>query len=181
MNLHTLTSNILGLALCLAASICNAQDIEIGRAVFGSLCSRCHGLPPSLLHGADIAAGDPSRIDSALARVRTMGSLRERLSEQDMRDISAYLDSPSASAPMASDDVERLFVWVQWKYQTVLQPRTRTQPLLGYLVRHYAKAGLYLAVSQGQVWLFEEARPENGIQPLGILSTFLEQAKSDGF
>lgn len=158
-----------------------AQQLAMDRALFVGQCSRCHGLPPSLLHGADSAAGQPIAIAAALARVRAMNSLRERISEQDMRDIAAFLAKPDAQPHPASDEVERLFTWAEWRHQTLLHPRTDTVSLAGYRVRHYRAPGLYVGVANGQVWLHEEASPERGIRSLGDLRQFLEQARNDGF
>lgn len=169
------------IALSLGVTASQAQDIAIGRAVFGSICARCHGLPPSLLYGADIAAGDPTRIEAAIGKVRTMASLRDRITEQDMRDISAYLDRPFSIAVNAGDEAERLFAWAEWKYQSALQPRVPTGRIAQYLVRYYAKSGLYIGVAQGHVWLYDEKSPESGVQSLGTTEVFLALAKSDGF
>ena len=169
------------IVLSLSVTASQAQDISIGRAVFGNICARCHGLPPSLLYGADIAAGDPTRIESAIGKVRTMATLRDRITEQDMRDISAYLDRPFLIAVNAEDEAERLFAWAEWKYQTALQPRVPTGRIDQYLVRHYAKSGLHVGVAQGQVWLYDESKPETGVQRLGTTAVFLELAKSEGF
>jgi mono/diheme cytochrome c family protein len=169
------------IALSLGVTAAQAQDISIGRAVFGNTCSRCHGLPPSLLYGADIAAGDPSRIESAIGKVRAMATLRDRITEQDMRDISAYLDRPFLMAANAGDEAERLFAWAEWKYQATLQPRVPTGRIGQYLVRYYAKSGLYIGVAQEQVWLYDESKPEAGVQRLGTTESFLGLAKSEGF
>lgn len=158
-----------------------AQQLSIGRSLFSSQCSRCHGLPPGLLYGVDIAAGEPANIAAALARVRSMASLRERITEQDMRDIAAYLAQPDAPASKPMDEVERLFAWAEWRHQTLLRPRTHTVQFEGYRVRYYLASGLYVGVANGQVWLFETAQPERGIQHVGSLMQLLEQAQSDGF
>lgn len=92
-----------------------------------------------------------------------MASLRDRVTEQDMRDISAYLDRPFLIAVNAGDEAERLFAWAEWKYQTALQPRVPTGRIAQYLVRYYAKAGLYTGVAQGQVWLYDESKPQSGV------------------
>jgi cytochrome c553 len=169
------------IVLSIGFTAAQAQDITIGRAVFGNTCSRCHGLPPSLLYGADIAAGDPTRIESAIGKVRAMATLRDRITEQDMRDISAYLERPFLVAVNATDEAERLFAWAEWKYQAALQPRVPTGRIDQYLVRYYAKSGLYLGVAQGQVWSYDETRPQSGVQSLGTTEFFLGMAKSDGF
>ena len=181
MRIPRLTVFLGSIVLSLNFSASQAQDISIGRAVFGNTCSRCHGLPPSLLHGAEIAASDPTRIESAIAKVRTMASLRDRITVQDMRDISAYLDRPFLAAANAMDEAERIFAWAEWKYQAALQPRVPTSRAAQYLVRYYAVSGLYLGVAQGQVWLFDERRPETGVQSVGTTETFLGLAKSEGF
>jgi hypothetical protein len=110
-----------------------------------------------------------------------MASLRDRITEQDMRDISAYLDRPFLVAVNATDEAERVFAWAEWKYQAALQPRVPTSRTAQYLARYYAKSGLYLGVAQGQVWLYDERRPEAGVQSLGATETFLGLAKSEGF
>ena len=181
MRASSLTFFLVSIAFSLRVTTSQAQNIAIGKAVFGNICSLCHGLPPSLLHGADIAAGDPSRIESAIAKVRNMASLRDRISEQDMRDISAYLERPFPLPANEADDSERLFSCAEWKYQTFLQPRVPTRQLADYLVRSYAKSGLHLGVAQGNLWLYDENKPEAGVQRLGKTGAFLEIAKSEGF
>jgi cytochrome c553 len=181
MRVPSLSLFVTSIALSLSVTASLAQDISIGRAVFGNICARCHGLPPSLLYGADIAAGDPTRIESAIGKVRAMATLRDRITEQDMRDISAYLDRPFFFAVSAGDEAERLFAWAEWKYQSALQPRVPTGRIAQYLVRYYAKSGLYIGVAQGQVWLYDERSPETGVQSLGTTEVFLGLAKSDGF
>ncbi|OYU46062.1 MAG: hypothetical protein CFE44_04185 [Burkholderiales bacterium PBB4] len=169
------------IALSLSFTASQAQDISIGKAVFANTCAQCHGLPPILLHGAEIAAGDPGRIDSAISIVRTMSPLRQRITPQDIRDIAAYLERPSSLMPNASQETERLFAWAEWKYQAVLQPRIPTQQVEEYQVRYYAKPRLYLGIARGQLWLLDEKRLDAGVQRLGTTEVFLEMARSEGF
>lgn len=172
---------LLALVLSWASTAALAQKAGTGRALFTHNCARCHGLPPGLSMGVDAAAGEPGLIAAALGRVQRMSFLQDRISAQDMIDIAAWLAAPDTPSAAAGSDVERLLDWAEWRYQQTLQPRATTAPVAGFATRLYTGPGLYVGVADAQVWLYELARPEAGIQPLGPLSEWLARAAADGF
>jgi len=75
--------------LAVAAAGAQAQNATHGQQIYMSICINCHGLPPG--GGPELAANNPSLIDTALSIVAAMRPYRNQLSESDVADVAAYL------------------------------------------------------------------------------------------
>lgn len=170
------------LALFSCTTGAQTGQIAIGKSLFESRCSGCHGLPPSLANRGMRAANNPAHLRQTLdANTGGMGFLASALSDQDVLDISSYLGNYTQVPPAAGTDTERVLNWAEWAYQGLLLPRSNTLSIPPYQARHYATPGWYVGVAQGQVYLYDLANPGMGAQPLGTLADFLLKASQDGF
>lgn len=166
--------------LCCTASAVSAQNLAIGKALFDSHCSSCHGQPPRLTSNAGRAANNVSFLRSSIRGTRDMTYLTF-LSDTDLADIAAYLGNYAAVPSNSTTANERLFNWAEWKYQTLLTPRATTQAISQYAVRFYSGSGLYVGVSGDAVYLYDQNNVAGGVVNLGALSSFLNSAANDGF
>ena len=85
--------------LALAAVPAAAQNAARGQELYQSTCLSCHGMPPA--GGPERAGNNPQLIRDAInGRVAAMAFLRQVLTDQDIRDIAAWLANPT-SGPVA--------------------------------------------------------------------------------
>lgn len=156
--------------------------IAIGKSLFESRCSGCHGLPPSLANRGMRAANNPDHLRLTLeANTGGMGFLAPTLSDQDVLDISTYLGHYQEVPAQASSETERVLNWAEWAYQSLLLPRSNSFSSPPYQARFYSVPGWYVGIAEGQVYLYDLANPSAGAQALGRLADFLLKATQDGF
>lgn len=171
------------LALCLltAAGSAHAQSADIGRALFTFHCASagCHnGTVPQVANNGGAGANNPGKIQRAIQSDKGgMGYLSSALSSSDLTDIAYYLGN-SSQATATPSDADRLLNWAEWKFQTLLKPRTSSQQLAGYTVRQYTQANLYVGIANGQVYTYT---PGGSVTAIGSTASYLGMAANDGF
>jgi cytochrome c553 len=103
------------LILCVLAKSAGAQDALRGKRIYldggrkngaGISCVDCHGGMPGALHGITKAANRPSAIEYALGAIPQMAPLRDRLTNGDIEDLSAYLAHPDVASPRVGISTE---------------------------------------------------------------------------
>ena len=92
------------------------------------------------------------------------------LTDGELEDIATHLQTPSIT------DSDRLFDWAEATYPTLLSPGALSRTLDVYYYRHYPDANLYVATSDGRLYLYDAGNPAAGIVELGMLSDWLDQA-----
>jgi hypothetical protein len=85
----TLACAILAAAPAFFSPRAGAANLANGKTVFETYCPACHGNPPE--GGPELAANNPSLIQSALQIVPAMEFMRPLLSANDINDVAAYL------------------------------------------------------------------------------------------
>ncbi|MBS4095756.1 MAG: cytochrome c [Sulfuricella sp.] len=179
--MRTFPALLAGLCLAFDASSAAAQNLVIGKALFDSQCSSCHGQPPRLVSNGARAANNASMIRRAISG--NSGGMRylSTLSDTDLSDIAAYLGNYTGVPSNSATSSERLFNWAEWKYQSLLAPRATTQSISQYAVRYFSGSGLYVGVAGDTVYLYDQNNPGAGVNSLGSLAGFLSSAANDGF
>lgn len=178
------TTALIGLLAGLAfVPLANAQSAQIGKALHAYNCESagCHtGTPPHINNNAQRAANSPATISNAIrSNTGGMGYLSTQLSTTDLADLAAYIGTTSALPALS--DADRLLNWAEWKFQTLLLPRTASQNVSGYTLRQYTQPNLYVGISGGKVYTYAPSTPGATIQNIGTVTTFLGMAANDGF
>jgi hypothetical protein len=78
------------LVLACTAFAASAADVNNGRGIFLTYCASCHGTNPTIGAPATVA-GDPARIDAAIATIPQMAFLGPLLDAGDRADVAAFI------------------------------------------------------------------------------------------
>jgi hypothetical protein len=160
----------------------HAQSLPIGEALYNSICTACHNANPATDPRAGAAANSPSALTNAISRVSQMRTaIGGLLTQQDIKDVAAYIGNPRGVPVNATTEAERIMNWAEWKYQTFLTPRATSQPIDIYSVRYYASPEFYVGVANGRVYTYAPQSPNAKIEDIGSTETFLTLLKQDGF
>jgi mono/diheme cytochrome c family protein len=155
-----------------------AQTLAIGKSLYTTHCLSCHGTPPRFIDGAQQGANNPNLIRNNINRGSGGMDILSFLSDQDLKDVAAYLGNHQGVPTSASTSTERVLNWAEWKLQDLLVPRTASQAIGNFTARQYTTPGLYVGTDGTSVYLYN---PATGLSTLGALTTFVQQAQTDGF
>jgi cytochrome c553 len=168
-----------GAALSMSvSSMGHAQTLAIGKSLYATHCQSCHNAPPRFVDGAQKAANNSGLIREHINRGTGGMDILSFLSDQDLRDVAAYIGNHQGVPSTASSGTERVLNWAEWKFQGILAPRAGSQAIGNFTARQYAGPGLFVGTDGASMYLYN---PATGLSNIGPLSTFLQQAQGDGF
>jgi cytochrome c553 len=155
-----------------------AQTLSIGKSLYATHCMSCHSTPPRFIDGAQRGANNPTLIRMNINRGAGGMDILSFLSDQDLKDVAAYIGNYQGVPSSASTNTERVLNWAEWKFQDILLPRSTSQAIGNFTARSYTTPGLYVGTDGTSMYLYN---PATGLNTLGSLSSFVQQAQQDGF
>jgi mono/diheme cytochrome c family protein len=176
--LHRVSLAMLTGAVLSVPSLSQTQTLAIGKSLYATHCQSCHNAPPRFIDGAQKAANNSNLIRASINRGLGGMDILSFLSDQDLKDVAAYIGNYQGVPTSASTNTERVLNWAEWKFQDILLPRSSSQPMGNFTVRQYTTPGLYVGTDGTSLYLYS---PASGMSNLGALSTYVPQAQKDGF
>lgn len=173
-----LSLGVLVSALFSVPHVGQAQTLAIGKSLYATHCQSCHNAPPRYVDGAQRGANNVSLIRATINRGLGGMDILSFLSDQDLKDVAAYIGNHQGVPSTASSTAERVLNWAEWKFQDILVPRASSQAIGAFTARQYTGPALYVGTDGTTMYLYN---PATGLSNIGPLNTFLQQAQGDGF
>lgn len=175
---HRVSLGLMFGAVFSVSHVGQAQTLAIGKSLYATHCLSCHGTPPRFIDGAQRGANNPNQIRMNINRGAGGMDILSFLSDQDLKDVAAYIGNHQGVPAAASANTERVLNWAEWKFQDILVPRASSQAIGAFTARQYMGPGLFVGTDGTAMYLYN---PATGLSKIGSLNTFLQQAQGDGF
>lgn len=175
---HRVSIGLMFGAVFSVSHVGQAQTLAIGKSLYATHCQSCHNVPPRYVDGAQRGANNANLIRATINRGLGGMDILSFLSDQDLKDVAAYIGNHQGVPTAASTNTERVLNWAEWKFQDILVPRASSQAIGAFTARQYTGPTLYVGTDGTAMYLYN---PATGLSNVGSLISFLQQAQGDGF